>query len=517
MKEEVGMKRKGPSMVVVGMAAAGLVAWLASSVSASVDQGPENIYTNLNGVNGAVGTVSPARPAGPELNPGGEGQLLFFGLYDVRPIENPTSGALDPQITNLAILNTAPIPGNQNQGVMARIRFRESKTSIEVLDFNIVLSCGQVWVAEIFLGGNNLPVVRGPDPVVTGNVFAPSIVYSPVIASGREFARPGALPDVDMQRGYFEVFAEQSLPCAPATGDERTGTYDQSGLSATELTPPNTLAGTAYLVRPGAGISYQYNATAIARFVSEGQGNITSAVTTSSPDLLDCIFADGSSDVNCVDAVDLQLAKSRVMYQWDESLSTDGQTFTVYTFPSKHQHCAVSGAIPDYTGGAGVAGRPPFQCTPVSVGGEEVGCTIYNRVEQFVQGDDIFSPSQEVDCLLPREVTFQAMVATSTECEPTSSDFDSRCDEGLVYTELPGPNFPGANETGWVDVDTFFSVHFKDNLDPTYAQVLGTGFTEYLGLPVIALTIQEYTNGNVGGVFGSAVPALYEVAYGASS
>src|SRR5262245_37923031 len=112
MKEEVGMKRKGPSMVLVGMAAAGLVTWLASSVSASVDQGPENVYTTATGVNGCEGTTSNTRPAGPEVNPGGEGQLLFFGVYDVRPVVNPTWGASDPQITTLAILNTAPIPGN---------------------------------------------------------------------------------------------------------------------------------------------------------------------------------------------------------------------------------------------------------------------------------------------------------------------------------------------------------------------------------------------------------------------
>lgn len=516
MKEEVGMKRKGPSMVLVGMAAAGLVTWLASSVSASVDQGPENVYTNATGVNGADGTISNTRPAGPEVNPGGEGQLLFFGLYDVRPVENPTSGASDPQITNLAILNTAPIPGNTDQGVLARIRFRESKTSLEVLDFNIVLSCGQVWVAEIFLGPNNLPVVRGPDPVVTNNAFTQTVLqYSPVIATGREFARPGALPDVDLQRGYFEVFAQEALPCEPTTGDERTGTYNTALVQ--DETPPNTLSGTAYLVRPGAGISYQYNATAISRFVAEGQGRITAAIQSDSPNTLDCRFADGNDGTDCVDAVDFQLAKSRVMYQWDELLATDGQTYTVYTFPTKHHHCAVAGAIPDYTGGAGALSQPPFQCTPVSVGGEEVGCTIYNRVEQFVQGDDIFSPTQEVDCILPREVTFQAMVATGTECEPTSPDYDNRCDEGLVYTELPPPNFPGANETGWTDVDTYFGIHFRNNLNPTYVQLLGTGFSEYQGLPVIPLVIQEYTNGNVGGVFGSAVPALWEVSYGSQS
>lgn len=42
---------------------------------------------------------------------------------------------------------------------------------------------------------------------------------------------------------------------------------------------------------------------------------------------------------------------------------------------------------------------------------------------------------------------------------------------------------------------------------------LGLGFTGYEGLPVIPMVVQEYTNGNAGGVFGSMTPALWEVSY----
>jgi hypothetical protein len=497
------------------MAAAGLVAWVASAATASVDMGPENVYTNVNGVNGADGTVSNTRAAGPEVNPGGVGQVLFMGLYDVRDVPSaldPT--VLEPQFTNFAIVNTAPIPGNTNQGVLARIRFRESKTSQEVLDFNIVLSCGQVWVGQIFLDeAVDLPAITSPDPVVTSEPFTnPTITYSPVLAaSAQRFVKPTALQNVDIQRGYFEVFAEEAIPCAPTTGDERTGTYSTAGI--TDDTPPNTLGATVILVRNLTGVSYHYNATAISRFVAAGQGRITSPILSPSPNTLDCIFFDGTTDDNCVDAVDFQLAKSRLMVQWDELQATNGQTYLVTTFPTKHHHCAVSAVTGDYTGGGNDLTQPPFQCGPVATSGEEIGCTLYDRLENLVIETNIFSPGDVSRCFLPREVTFLGFVQSQTECVPGAADFDGRCDVGLVTTALPA----ASNQTGWLDVDTVFGVHFRDGLDPNYVQLLGLGFSEYEGLPVIPLVIQEYTNGNVGGVFGGVTPALWEVSYGSQS
>jgi hypothetical protein len=510
------------------MAAAGLVAWLASAASARVDQGVENVYTNAQGVIGADGT-DPAqfdtRFAGPEVNPGGVGQVLYAGLYDVRSIPNPAGGTLEPQFTNFAIVNTAPIPGNTNQGVLARIRFRESKTSQEVLDFNIVLSCGQVWVAQIFLDGAvDLPAITSPDPIVTSdptNPFGGPIIYSPILAAtSQRFVKPTALLNSDIQRGYFEVFAEEALPCTPTSGDERTGTYARLGAATNDeplRTPPNSLGATVVLVRNLSGVSYHYNATAVARFVGEGQGAITASILSPSPNTLDCVFINlGGTNTDCVDAVDFQLAKSRLMFQWDELTATNGQSYLVTTFPTKHHHCAVS-AAGDYTGGGNDVPPPPFQCGPVATSGEEVGCTLYNRIEDLVIETNIFSPGDVSRCFLPREVTFLGLVESSTECVPGSADFDPRCDVGLIFTSLPAGASGIANQTGWLDIDTFFSVHFKDNLNPDFVQLLGTGFTEYQGLPVIPLVIQEYTNGNVGGVFGGVTPALWEVSYGNQS
>lgn len=519
-QEEVGMKRRGPFKVLVGVAAAGIVCWLASSAFA-IHLGPENIYTNDTGLNGAAGTVDPNRAAGPDVNPGGIGQVLFAGYYDVRKVVNPGPGLLEPQVTNLQIVNTAPVVDNTDQGVLARIRFRESKTSQEVLDFNIVLSCGQVWVASVFLDDAvDLPAITSPDPVVTNDPTAGGdIQFSPILTTPQRFIKPASLSNDDIKRGYFEVFAEEAIPCAPATGDERTGTYTRLGASSIspERTPPNTLGGVVFLVRAQSGISYEYNMTAISRFVSSGQGSITASVLSPNPNSLNCIFADGSAGGNCVHAVDLALAKNRIMFQWDELTITGAQTYLVASFPTKHHHCAV--AAGDYTGASNDVSQAPFTCSPVASGGEEVGCTLYNRLEDVLSESNIFSPGEQTRCFLPREVTLLAMVRSDAECDPASPLHDLRCDVGLDYANLPNhPEYGGnANETGWVDIDTDFGLHFRTGLDPNFAQVLGLGVNEYRGMPMLAYVIQEFVNVAVQGVYGNMVPAMYEVAYGNAS
>jgi hypothetical protein len=527
------------------MAVAGLVTALAAPALAqsvftgSVGEGFPDIYTNDYGVQGAVGTVNegvipPARLAGPDVNPGGTGQLLFGGFYDVRPVTALT-GATESQQTNIQLLNTAPAAGgNRNEGMLARIRFRESKTSQEVLDFNIVLSCGQVWVASITRISapddpsiDGFPQVRSPDPIVVtdpGTDAAAPIEYRPVLATvGQPFVKPApGLTVADIQRGYFEVFAEERLPCAPSTGDERTGTYiritnNPTGTPPLFRSPPNTLAGSVFIVRPLAGVSYEYNMTAITRFVdSVDETGITAPITTPQPNVTaSCRLAQvpGATPQQCLDSVDFVLSKSRLMAQWDELKLIAGQSYVVVTQPTKHHHCALNAAGDNFSGSA-AAGfiAAPFTCTPT---GEEVGCTIYDRLENFARQQNIFSPATITRCVLPREVTIIGFVETP-------SDVDPRADFSITYGELPDGPDGIEDEHGWLDINLYNGIHARGSgtpaanvpLDPNVAQLLGTGYGQYRGLPVIGLVIQEYFNGNVGGVFGAAVPTYHNVAYG---
>src|SRR5690606_8180898 len=64
--------------------------------------------------------------AGMTLNPGGVGQLLYGTLYDVRRVAGLAGE--DDQAVNIQIVNLNPL-GGELGGVLARVRFRESKTS----------------------------------------------------------------------------------------------------------------------------------------------------------------------------------------------------------------------------------------------------------------------------------------------------------------------------------------------------------------------------------------------------
>lgn len=78
-----------------------------------------------------------------QMGPGGSGtgrgDVLLGALYDVRDIDG------QPQFTFINIVNTDPI-----FGVIAKLRFREYKRSVEVLDIHIALSKNDVWSGIVY-------------------------------------------------------------------------------------------------------------------------------------------------------------------------------------------------------------------------------------------------------------------------------------------------------------------------------------------------------------------------------
>ena len=231
MKEEVGMKRRGPTWALVALAATGIVALSATSSVAA-----ENLWENQYGLTG--GTIASAGAAqvtldpldaGPYVNPLGVGQVLYGTYYDVREFDG------DAQFANIQILNTNTnntnlgpcqpadyVSGNDGSscynpdgGILAKIRFRDAKNSVELLDFNIALSCGEVWAGQILLNEvSGLPQIRSEYPIVT-SVTASTVNTQNIIQGGKDFTQPGGVAVADMLRGYFEIFAMEALPCEP--------------------------------------------------------------------------------------------------------------------------------------------------------------------------------------------------------------------------------------------------------------------------------------------------------------
>lgn len=440
----------------------------------------EDPYTNPTGLSGDLANAA--------LNPGGVGQVLIGALYDVRRA-NGIDGTTDPQHVNLSIVNTV-FTGEETGGVLARVRFRESKTSREVLSFDIALSCAEVWTGAVSLDESaspKVPVIQSVQPIVT-SVDASSVRTAPLLdpqngGSARAFTVPSDVAAKDLHRGYVEVIAEERLPCEPDEGHflPDGNVYSRLG---DDVTPPNSLAGQVLIVRPLAGNLFQYDMTAITRFVVDGGGSIWSPPASGRPDLTDCVGWDSvanwtyDGDVDCRNQVELALSKGRAHVQFDHSSITAGRTLIAVTLPTKHEHCTGNGA------------SAPFRC---AAAGEGVLCRLWDRAEN----ERFPRPA----CTLTRESTILEIGDPSI---PTG-----RGDEMIDM---------GSFEAGWLDVDFVIDpsagssgVHELTGLSPAKVDFLGVGQTGFRGLPAVILSLQEHFNGRVGGVFGSAFESAYEL------
>lgn len=429
--------------------------------------------------------------AGATLNPNGLGQLLYGALYDVRPVAG--LGGSDAQVVNFRITNVNPL-GSANGGVLARVRFRESRTSREVYAFDVALSCAEDFAGSVVLGGGGagaVPAVRSVMPIVT-SVSPTQVTTGPALdpnggGQAGTFAIPSGLVADDVRRGYLEVIAQEQLPCEPI----EPGGFSRSGnvftrLTGAAATPPNSLAGQVFLVRPAAGSSFAYEMAAIARFVIAGGGSIQAPVESGLPDVRSCVGWDDGTErtytglAPCLAQVDLALAKARVQPGYDTSPATAGRTYVVVTLPTKGLHCAVSGIA-----------SPPFRCLST---GEAIGCRLFDREENEL----LPSPS----CVLPRELSFLELGGTGAnpraDARIGTGDFTSGW-ALLDYVSDPQPGGSG--------------VHERTDLDPDRVGFIGVGADGFRGLPALTLVLQEYTNGNVGGAFGMMVepPGALEI------
>jgi hypothetical protein len=548
MKEEAGMKLWSPTRAFVGLAAAGLVALLGTTANAS-----DNIYKNIGGLNS-----DPDATAGITLNPGGSGQVLVGGLIDVRDNDGV-------QINNFQILNqntndkSKPLCEQEDYdegiagtgcydpagGILAKVRFRAYKESAEVLDFVIALSCGEVWAGNVSLDGTT-PVVKSKFPVVvkegTG-INAAFVTDEDFVVTAPAFdpnnggaAQPflgigqgGVADDFDQQRGYIEVFALEPLMCEP---DGESGTIGEfipgvGKLSLDgsvwfriasvddELTARNALSGQVFLVKPTVGVSYGYQMDALTRFVIDGGGSIAGSnlFAQEDPNFTNCVnvkpgTSDSMNGTECRGAVSLALSKSFLYGQYDIEAITAGDTKMIVTTPGKHLYCATLGTD-----------VPPFQCQITSpawdpagirlgaLGGEEIDCEVYDRMENFFKVEDpegcgFVSPCEPPPvvperCYLPYEQTIIGI-------EPTE-ELGTGADVQFLTGFLP------AGSSGWVELDLTRNlenqtIHSESGGDPSYMSILGITVSGYVGLPATGLVLQTFENGSAGGTYGNAIP-----------
>ena len=144
------------SLMLTGMAFArdipAITTWVGSPWVNYTDSG----YTPGEQVPGL--TITGVGGGGP-----GRGDVLLGPLYDVRDLTDPSlPGAAGTtshhQSTMIAIVNTDPA-----YWMVGRLRFREAKRSVEVLDIDIPLSPRDVLVAEISRIATGGAVLNSPD------------------------------------------------------------------------------------------------------------------------------------------------------------------------------------------------------------------------------------------------------------------------------------------------------------------------------------------------------------------
>ncbi len=513
--------RSGFSQIVFA-----LVVGLPGLFLGSSSEAQENLYEDTYGL--TVDQVPPT-PANVGINPNGVGQVLFGAYYDVRAfggdaqhvniqIQNNNTNVSDKRpCTELDFQqgNDGSTCYNPNGGILAKVRFRDFRKSKELLDFNIALSCGEIWAGRVSLKGDR-PAIYSVFPVVT-LVQPREIETDDIIGDGQVFSLLNA-PLEDTTHGYFEVIGMERLPCEPVEGQLfLTGnTWERLDCDArsVDCTPTNALAAAVVLVRPAAGVAHEYNATALSRFVvgpavgGPGGGPITPINPTGAddPDVADCINIGTSTgtpltSAQCLAQVNLALAKSRIIAQYDIEAVTAGTTDLIVTLPTKGLVCGN-----DFEGPP----QAPFQCqttTGLDMVGEEVGCRVWDRLEHYVlQDEPIFSPSADPKiCVLPYESTIIGVARTAE----TATE---RADVVLLSGSLPSP------ESGWVELDLAndnagLLLHgevVSDGQGGPELNVQGIGVFGYEGLPALALVLQEFQNGNVGGSYGNTVAVTAE-------
>ena len=482
------------------------------------------------------GGVGSGNSAATILNPEGKGDVLIYPYYDVRElnggkeqdflfaiINNEWEGCQDLLLTP---------PAQCYDGVAAKLRFREWDKSEEVFDVDIWLSRGDVWVGQITHDlGVALPYgakITSPNFVITA-ASANTFTLGTPLAAGFDFPTTAFVPPGSSNLyGYTEVIGEertydhQSANSVTRVSASANATVTINGVvfpifPGSKPDVPNELMGYGYLVRVADGQSMAYNAKAIANFNdSDGFSQFTlfSAPGSGFPQL--------TQAEDFLESIEFQMAKEDLFAAYDIEAVINGQTSLIVTFPTKHFHfCPKPNYSAIWTGGGGIpagyctappAGQlptPPWTPTDLTVGvhnantPEVYGITIWDRHENQVTTTCYVSPCPPGESVgFPYEVNILGFYTGSPPAVPATGNRNNLTistttfDSGWASIFFPNLGTP-------LQLQAFFN--FGIFYGDVFSQLAG-----YSGLPAFAMTLQEYSNGSVGGWYGDIRDAWYE-------
>ena len=310
---------------------------------------------------GGVATIAEAA----YLNPDGTGQVLLYPYYTVN-----SSGG-NAFNTYISVTNTT------SQAKATKVRFREGRTSAEVLDFNLFLSPNDVWVGAL------APDTTAADSAARlfGN-FETSCTYPAIPAGGVPFTNiayttgPDALPGTGLDRtreGYVEIFDMATLIGALATAVTHTvigGPPPNCSAVRVDLTtstnltgPTGGMYGEATIINVTSGAAVGYKADAIAAYRSN---NFYSDVSATTPLLgasaapVSLVLANNRATTDFwasvageatpgAKAIAALFMHTSVMNDYVLDVGTRSNTDWVVTFPGKNEFYPTATPVSPYT------------------------------------------------------------------------------------------------------------------------------------------------------------------------
>jgi hypothetical protein len=222
-----------------------------------------------------LGAVAATTAEAVVRNPDNTGQVLIYPYYTVQ------SAGGNQYNTYISVTNTT------TRAKVLKVRFREGKTSAEVLDFNLYLSPNDMWVGALVADGTGS---ASPARLIPAGDL--SCTDPPIPAGGepfKNFAMTGAdaLPGATLDRtreGYVEIFEMANLtgsaaanvthpntvgaaPDCPATVMSYITASVPADLTITNREPPSGgLYGNATLINVANGADMGYVADALDQY-----------------------------------------------------------------------------------------------------------------------------------------------------------------------------------------------------------------------------------------------------------
>jgi hypothetical protein len=431
------------------------------------------------------------------INPNGLGQVLVYPYYTVRNGYNVGGVSAAPFNTLLSIVNTT------NSTKAVKVRFREGKASVEVLDFNVFLSPYDMWTAAVEPDGAGGAQIETSDNSCTvpsftkgvGVPFRQTAMTDPIGASADR-----------LTEGYFEVFemvtydpasvvainSKHNAAGIPKDCSQVNDTTAQQGINP----PGGGLSGGATIINVLTGDAFTEDATALTQFTTAA---VYSNTGVNTPDFVSAIpsvasAVDGSGRIVGGAFASPELAstaafqRTRVINEYVLDKTTASGTDWVLTFPTKHNLVTTKTFI------------PPFQNVLSKTGScDDIGINLYNREE----GPPGSTPGSDFSPLPPG----QAGPALCWESNVLTFSNSNVLGSGNKY------NIATSESAGWMNLtfanpNAFQTASASFGFDPT----LGTTFTPsttFAGLPTIGFAVQTFVNGTLTDTSGKLIQSSY--------